>query len=165
MCSLAWATCLNFQFIIFIFFFFNDTATTEIYTLSLHDALPISDEFNIDYKLLEENNIHIHFPEGAVSKDGPSAGIAITSALISIFKKQTVKYSISMTGEITLRGRILPIGGLKEKIIGAHRAGIKMVFLPKENEKDLEEIPADIKKDITFNFASNYIEIYKKLFK
>ena len=70
-----------------------------------------------------------------------------------------------MTGEITLRGRILPIGGLKEKIIGAHRAGIKMVFLPKENEKDLEEIPADIKKDITFNFVSNYIEIYKKLFK
>ena len=124
-----------------------------------------TDEFNIDYKLLEENNIHIHFPEGAVSKDGPSAGIAITSALISIFKKQTVKYSISMTGEITLRGRILPIGGLKEKIIGAHRAGIKMVFLPKENEKDLEEIPADIKKDIIFNFVSNYIEIYKKLFK
>lgn len=124
-----------------------------------------TEEFNIDYKLLEENNIHIHFPEGAVSKDGPSAGIAITSALISIFKKQTVNYNISMTGEITLRGRILPIGGLKEKIIGAHRAGIKTVFLPKENEKDLEEIPEDIKKDITFNFVSNYIEIYKKLFK
>ena len=124
-----------------------------------------TEEFNIDYKLLEENNIHIHFPEGAVSKDGPSAGIAITSALISIFKKQTVNYNISMTGEITLRGRILPIGGLKEKIIGAHRAGIKTVFLPKENEKDLEEIPEYIKKDITFNFVSNYIEIYKKLFK
>lgn len=122
------------------------------------------DEFGIDSKLLEENNIHIHFPEGAVSKDGPSAGIAITSALISVFTKKTVNFSIAMTGEITLHGRVLAIGGLKEKVIGAHRAGIKTVYLPVENEKDIEEIPLDIRNDIKFQYVSNYSEIYKEIF-
>ena len=118
----------------------------------------------IDSKLLEENNIHIHFPEGAVSKDGPSAGIAITSALISVFTKKTVNFSIAMTGEITLHGRVLAIGGLKEKVIGAHRAGIKTVYLPVENEKDIEEIPLDIRNDIKFHYVSNYSEIYNEIF-
>lgn len=122
------------------------------------------DEFGIDSKLLEENNIHIHFPEGAVSKDGPSAGIAITSALISVFTKKTVNFSIAMTGEITLHGRVLAIGGLKEKVIGAHRAGIKTVYLPVENEKDIEEIPLDIRNDIKFHYVSNYSEIYNEIF-
>ena len=122
------------------------------------------DEFEIDSKLLEENNIHIHFPEGAVSKDGPSAGIAITSALISAFTKKTVNFSIAMTGEITLHGRVLAIGGLKEKVIGAHRAGIKTVYLPVENEKDIEEIPLDIRNDIKFHYVSNYSEIYNEIF-
>lgn len=122
------------------------------------------DEFEIDSKLLEENNIHIHFPEGAVSKDGPSAGIAITSALISVFTKKTVNFSIAMTGEITLHGRVLAIGSLKEKVIGAHRAGIKTVYLPVENEKDIEEIPLDIRNDIKFHYVSNYSEIYNEIF-
>lgn len=122
------------------------------------------DEFEIDSKLLEENNIHIHFPEGAISKDGPSAGIAITSALISVFTKKTVNFSIAMTGEITLHGRVLAIGGLKEKVIGAHRAGIKTVYLPVENEKDIEEIPLDIRNDIKFHYVSNYSEIYNEIF-
>lgn len=122
------------------------------------------EEFKIDTSLLEENNIHIHFPEGAVSKDGPSAGIAITSALISVFTKKTVNFNIAMTGEITLHGRVLAIGGLKEKVIGAHRAGIKTVYLPVENEKDLEEIPLDIRNDIKFHYVSNYSEIYKEIF-
>lgn len=122
------------------------------------------DEFGIDTKVLEENNIHIHFPEGAVSKDGPSAGIAITSALISVFTKKTVNFSIAMTGEITLHGRVLAIGGLKEKVIGAHRAGIKTIYLPVENEKDIEEIPIDIRNDIKFHYVSNYSEIYKEIF-
>lgn len=122
-------------------------------------------EFGIDTTLLQENNIHIHFPEGAVSKDGPSAGIAITTALISIFLNRPINYTISMTGEITLHGRVLGIGGLKEKIIGAHRAGIRTIILPSENEKDLEKVPEDIIKDITFIFVNNYLEIYKKLFK
>ena len=121
-------------------------------------------EFNINSELLEENDIHIHVPEGAVNKDGPSAGITITTALISLLSNKKVDRSISMTGEITLRGRILAIGGLKEKIIGAHRAGIKKIFLPKENEKELDEITKDIKKDIKFIFVSNYNEVYKEIF-
>ena len=121
-------------------------------------------EFKINEKLLEENDIHIHVPEGAVNKDGPSAGITITTALISLLKDKKVENTIAMTGEITLRGRVLPIGGLKEKVIGSHRAGIKKIFLPSENKKDLEEIPKEVKKDIKFIFVDNYKEIYKKIF-
>ena len=122
-------------------------------------------KFGISSKQLEENDIHIHVPEGAVNKDGPSAGITITTALISLLTDKAVSPSIAMTGEITLRGRVLAIGGLKEKVIGAHRAGIKKVFIPTENEKDLDKIPAEIKKDMKFVFVSNYSEIYKKIFK
>lgn len=121
--------------------------------------------FNIDSRLLNENDIHIHFPEGAVNKDGPSAGITITTALISLFKNQAIDRSISMTGEVTLRGRILAIGGLREKVIGAHRAGVRKIFLPMDNKKDLDEIPSDIKKDIKFVFVDNYNDVFKKLFK
>lgn len=120
--------------------------------------------FNIDSKLLEENDIHIHFPEGAINKDGPSAGITITTALISLLKQEAVEKSISMTGEITLRGRVLAIGGLKEKVIGSHRAGIKTIFIPHENEKDLKEIPKEVSSDIEFILVESYEEIAKKLF-
>ena len=121
--------------------------------------------FQVNSKLLEENDIHIHVPEGAVNKDGPSAGVTITTSLISLLIGKTVDKKIAMTGEITLRGRVLAIGGLREKIIGAHRAGIKKVFLPKENEKDLDEIPKDVIKDIEFIFVKNYQDIYQELFK
>lgn len=124
-----------------------------------------SRKFHIDAKLLTQNDIHIHVPEGAVSKDGPSAGIAITTALISLFTGKAVANDVSMTGEITLRGRVLPIGGLREKVIGAHRAGIRRIFLPKENEKDLDEIPRELKKDIRFVFVDLYSDVFKKLFK
>lgn len=124
-----------------------------------------TDEFNIDKKLLEENDIHIHVPEGAVNKDGPSAGITITTALISLLTKKNVDSKIAMTGEITLRGRVLAIGGLKEKVIGAHRAGIRKIILPLENKRDLEEIPKEIRKDLKFIFVEHYKEIYKELFK
>lgn len=121
-------------------------------------------DFSIPVKMLSENDIHLHFPEGAVNKDGPSAGIAITTALISLFKNQAVANNISMTGEITLRGRVLAIGGLREKVIGSHRAGIRKIFLPKENEVDLDEIPEEVKKDIKFIFVENYFDIYQILF-
>ena len=121
-------------------------------------------EIGVEENQLEENDIHIHAPEGAVPKDGPSAGIALTSAIISKLKKQAVSNTISMTGEITLTGRVLPIGGLKEKSIGAHRAGIKKVFIPKENEKDLTEVPEEIKNNLEYILVENYKEVYEKLF-
>ena len=121
--------------------------------------------FKIDSKLFEENDIHIHFPEGAINKDGPSAGAAITTALVSLFTNQKVEKSIAMTGEITLRGRVLGIGGLKEKVIGSHRAGIKTIYIPSENEKDLDEIPEEIKKDICFISVHKYKEIFDSVFK
>lgn len=122
------------------------------------------DVFGIDSNLFSDNDIHIHVPEGAVNKDGPSAGITITSTLISLFTKRIVSNKIAMTGEITLRGRVLPIGGLKEKVIGAHRANIKKVFIPVENERDLDDIPENIRNDIEFIKVKNYMEVYKELF-
>ena len=122
------------------------------------------DYFKIDSKLFSENDIHIHVPEGAVNKDGPSAGVTVTTTLISLFTNKKVNRRIAMTGEITLRGRVLGIGGLKEKVIGAHRAGVRKIFIPLENEKDLDEIPEEVKKDITFIPVQNYSEIYEELF-
>lgn len=122
-------------------------------------------EIGLDEKVFSENDIHIHVPEGAVNKDGPSAGITITTALISLLTEQAVDKKIAMTGEITLRGRVLAIGGLKEKVIGAHRAGIRKVFLPEENARDLDEIPSEIKDNIDFVFVKNYNDIYQEIFK
>ncbi len=123
-----------------------------------------TNDFDIDIKLLEENDVHIHFPEGAVNKDGPSAGIAITTALVSLFKSVAVDNKLSMTGEITLQGRVLPIGGLKEKIIGARRAGINHIIVPNDNKVDIDEIPDEIKKDINITYVKNYKDVYKNIF-
>ena len=110
-------------------------------------------------------DIHIHVPEGATPKDGPSAGGAITTALVSALKNTPIPKEVGMTGEITLRGNILEIGGLKEKSIAAHRAGLKTIFIPKDNQKNLVDIPNEVKKDIKFIPVSHYSEIYKNLFK
>ena len=106
-------------------------------------------------------DVHIHVPEGAVPKDGPSAGVAITTALVSALTKKAVRREVGMTGEITLRGRVLEIGGVKEKVIAGHRAGLKTIILPKENKKDLEDVPSQIKKDIKFIFAEKIEEVLK----
>ena len=122
-------------------------------------------KFKIKNELLEENDIHIHVPEGAVNKDGPSAGITITTAIISLLLNKPINGAVAMTGEITLRGRVLAIGGLKEKVIGSHRAGVRKIYIPKENKEDIEEIPKEIRKDIDFVCVSNYQELFKKIFK
>lgn len=118
-------------------------------------------KFGIDYETLQNNDIHIHVPEGAIKKDGPSAGTAITTAIISAFTNKKIPSNVSMTGEITLRGDILPIGGLKEKIIGAKRSGITKIFLPIDNEHELNEIDQDIKEGVRFILVSNYYEIHE----
>ena len=105
-------------------------------------------EFGIANELFEKNDIHVHVPEGATPKDGPSAGITMMTSLVSAFTGIKVRKDIAMTGEITLRGRVLPIGGLKEKLLAALRAGIKTVIIPKENVKDLEEIPNNVKEGL-----------------
>jgi ATP-dependent Lon protease len=98
--------------------------------------------------LFEKKDIHVHFPEGATPKDGPSAGIAITTALVSVLTGIPVRADVAMTGEITLRGEVLPIGGLKEKLLAAHRGGIKLALIPEENVKDLIDIPDNVKNSI-----------------
>lgn len=122
-------------------------------------------EFDIDEVMFNDYDIHIHFPEGAIRKDGPSAGTAITTALISAFSNKKVSHKVAMTGEITLRGNVLPIGGLKEKAIGAYRNNIKTIFIPFENVKDLDEISDEIKDDIEFIPVKKYDEIYDILLK
>jgi len=102
----------------------------------------------IDTEFHKKLDLHIHVPEGAIPKDGPSAGTAICTALVSILTRRPVRRDIAMTGELTLRGRVLPIGGLKEKILAAHRGGIKKIVIPKENQKDLRDIPAEIAKHL-----------------
>ncbi len=120
-------------------------------------------QFNIDFNF-EESTIQIHVPEGAVPKDGPSAGVTFTTAIISALTQKPVYHNIGMTGEITLRGKVLPIGGLKEKSLAALRLGIKTIFIPKDNEKNLEEVADEVKKSIKFIPVKNYIEIYKEIF-
>ena len=107
-------------------------------------------KFGIDVKFFETHDIHIHVPEGAVPKDGPSAGVTLTTAFVSALTNKAVDANCAMTGEVTLRGNVLPIGGLKEKSISAHRSGIRKIIIPKENEKDIDELPDIVKENITF---------------
>ena len=116
---------------------------------------------NLSERFYHKFDIHVHVPEGAVPKDGPSAGIALTTALVSAFTGIPVSKEIAMTGEVTLRGRVLEIGGLKEKVLAAHRAGVKTVILPKDNEKDLEDIPKYVLDDLRFIFVKHMDEVLK----
>ncbi len=122
------------------------------------------EEFGLKRDMFETMDIHVHVPEGAVPKDGPSAGISMTTAMVSALTKKEVKRDVAMTGEITLRGRVTEIGGVKEKVVAAHRAQIKTVILPKDNQKDLEEIPENIKKDLKFMFADRIEDALKVAF-
>ena len=121
-------------------------------------ALP----FGIKPKTFEKKDIHLHVPEGATPKDGPSAGVAMCTSIVSALTGNPVRKDVAMTGEITLRGRVLPIGGLKEKLLAALRGGIKTVLIPKENEKDLEEIPDNVKRDLEIIPVTTADEVLEK---
>jgi len=118
-------------------------------------------EFGIEPKVFEENDVHIHIPAGAIPKDGPSAGITLLAALTSLFTGKCVNHDLAMTGEVTLRGQILPVGGIKEKVLAARRAGIKEIMLPEKNRRDLEEIPEEIRKGLTLHFIGKIDEALK----
>ena len=120
-----------------------------------------SKDLGIEPEIFEKTDVHVHVPEGATPKDGPSAGIAMYTTLVSVFTKTPVRKDVAMTGEITLQGRVLPIGGLKEKLLAALRGGIKTVIIPKENEKDLAEIPDNVKKGMTIIPVENVSEVLK----
>ena len=123
-----------------------------------HARLGIPADFSKD------RDIHIHVPEGAIPKDGPSAGISLMAALLSAVKGTPVKSGFAMTGEITLTGRLLPIGGVKEKVLAAHRYKMTQVLLPRQNEKDLEEIPKEVGEDLSFVFADGVLDALALLF-
>jgi len=110
---------------------------------------------------LEKNDVHLHVPAGAIPKDGPSAGIAIVTAIASLFSRKPVRGDVGMTGEVTLRGRVLPVGGIKMKILAAHRAGLTKVILPKLNKDDLEELPEEVKKAIAFTPVERIDEAFR----
>ncbi|HWK24294.1 MAG TPA: endopeptidase La [Ureibacillus sp.] len=134
----------------------KESAQTALsYVRSLSNKLEISPDY------FDQNDIHIHVPEGAVPKDGPSAGITMATALVSAISNKPIKREVGMTGEITLRGRVLPIGGLKEKSLGAHRAGLTTIIIPKDNEKDIDDIPESIREQLTFKPVSSAEEVLK----
>jgi ATP-dependent Lon protease len=118
-------------------------------------------QLGIDEDFFAKHDIHVHVPAGAIPKDGPSAGVTMLTALVSLLTNKKIRKDLAMTGEITLRGQVLPVGGIKEKMLAAHRAGIKMIIMPKPNEKDLADIPEKVRKDMDFHFVDKMMDVIK----
>lgn len=135
----------------------KESATAALSFVRAH-----GEEYGIDPSVFKDNDIHIHVPEGAVPKDGPSAGVTMTTAIVSALTNKKVDRFVGMTGEITLRGRVLPIGGLKEKSIAAYRSGLKKIIIPKDNEKDMEDIPETVKEHLDVVLADNIEDVIKQ---
>ena len=119
-------------------------------------------DLGIDPKLFDTQDIHIHVPEGAVPKDGPSAGVTMTTGLVSALAEKPVRSNIAMTGEVTLRGNVLPIGGLREKSLAAHRSGIRRIIIPKNNVRDLDDVPETVRNEIEFVPVENVSQVLKE---
>jgi ATP-dependent Lon protease len=134
----------------------KESATAALSFIRTH-----AKQLHIDEDFYSQKDIHIHVPAGAIPKDGPSAGVTMLTSLVSLLTNKNIRKDLAMTGEITLRGQVLPVGGIKEKMLAAHRAGIKMVIMPKGNEKDLIELPEKVKKDIKFHFVENMLDVIK----
>ncbi len=135
----------------------------ESASLALSFIRARASSYGIDDELFEESDLHVHIPAGAVPKDGPSAGIAIVSAIVSLLAERPADGEVGMTGEITLRGRVLPVGGIKQKVLAAHRAGLKSVILPKRNEADLDELPEEVRDEMTFILVEEIDEVLARL--
>jgi ATP-dependent Lon protease len=118
-----------------------------------------TETFGISRDFYEKSDIHIHVPAGAIPKDGPSAGVTMTTAIVSMLTGRVAKHDVAMTGEITLRGKVMPIGGVKEKVLAARRAGIKTVILPEKNKNDLDDVPEELRKEMTFIFADTIDQV------
>jgi ATP-dependent Lon protease len=113
----------------------------------------------IERDFFEHHDIHLHVPAGATPKDGPSAGVTMVTAIVSLLTRRPVRANLGMTGEITLRGRVLPVGGIKQKVLAAHRAGLDTIILPKYNEKDLDDLPPEVRESMTFVLAEEIAEV------
>jgi ATP-dependent Lon protease len=120
-----------------------------------------AEALDIDPKLFEGKAIHVHVPAGAIPKDGPSAGVTMVTALASLATRRPVRGDLAMTGEITLRGKVLPVGGIKEKVLAAHRVGIRTLILPRRNERDIEDVPEDLRREIAFVFVDDAEEVLR----
>jgi ATP-dependent Lon protease len=118
-------------------------------------------QLEIDEKEFRESDIHVHLPAGAIPKDGPSAGITLTLAIASVLARRPVRRDLAMTGEVTLRGRVLEIGGVKEKVLAAYRAGLREIILPKSNEKDLRDVPDEVRQNVSFLFVEKMDEVLR----
>ena len=120
-----------------------------------------AEKFGIDSEKFNNTDIHLHVPAGAVPKDGPSAGITMVTALVSLMTDRPIRSDVGMTGEVSLQGQVLPIGGLKQKVLAAHRAGLKTVIFPKLNEADLDDVPADVRQQMTFHQVETVDEVFQ----
>jgi ATP-dependent Lon protease len=134
----------------------KESATAALsYIRANSERLKIAEDF------FDKHDLHVHVPAGAVPKDGPSAGVTLLTAVASLLTETPTSKDLAMTGEITLRGQVMPVGGIKEKVLAAHRAGIKSIILPKFNEKDMEDVPENVKEEIKFHFVENIRQVLR----
>lgn len=133
--------------------------------ISLSYLRSVAEKVGIPEHFLEEHDIHVHVPSGAVPKEGPSAGVTMTTSLLSMMIHEPLRQDVAMTGEMTLRGKVLPVGGIREKVTAAHRAGCKIILIPEECQRDLEEIPDEVREDLDIRLVKRVEDVWKVAFR